>query len=36
MAQKLKEEKSFTNINNLRKWLSFFRQKTEILVKIIK
>lgn len=36
MAQKLKEETSFTNMNNLRKWLHFARQKAEVMVKLIK
>lgn len=36
MAEKLKEERSFTNINNVRKWLYFSRQKAEIMVKLIK
>ena len=27
MADKLREERSFTNMNNMRKWLHFARQK---------
>lgn len=36
MAQRLKEEKSFTYINNLRKYIHFYRLKAEIMVKLIK
>ena len=36
MAQRLKEEKSFTFINNLRKYIHFYRLKAEIMVKLIK
>ena len=36
MAEKLKEERSFTNMNNMRKWLHFARQKAEVMVKLIK
>lgn len=36
MAEKLKEERSFTNLNNMRKWLHFARQKAEVMVKLIK
>lgn len=36
MAQRLKEERSFTFINNLRKYIHFYRLKAEIMVKLIK
>ena len=36
MAQRLQEERSFTNINNLRKYLHFYRLKAELMVKLIK
>lgn len=36
MAQRLKEERSFTYINNLRKFIHFYRLKAEIMVKLIK
>ena len=36
MAQRLQEERSFTNLNNLRKFLHFYRLKAELMVKLIK
>lgn len=36
LAQRLKEEKSFNYINNLRKYIHFYRLKAEIMVKLIK
>ena len=36
MLKKLMQERSFTNINNLRKYLSFFRYKNDILTRLIK
>jgi hypothetical protein len=36
MVKKLKEERSFTNLNNLRKYLTFYRMKSDFLNKLIK
>jgi hypothetical protein len=36
MLKKLKEERSYTNMNNLRKYLTFFRMKSDFLNKLIK
>jgi glycogen synthase len=36
MAERLKEENSFTRLNNLRKWLDFVRMKSEMMLKLIK
>jgi uncharacterized UPF0160 family protein len=36
MIKKLKEERSYTNMNNLRKYLTFFRMKSDFLNKLIK
>ena len=36
MAQRLQEERSFNNLNNLRKFLHFCRLKAELMVKLIK
>lgn len=36
MAAKLKEERSFQYMNNMRKWVHFARQKAEVMVKLIK
>lgn len=36
MLKKLKEERSYTNMNNLRKYLTFFRLKCDFLNKLIK
>lgn len=36
MLKKLMEERSFTNVNNLRKYLTFFRFKNDFLNRLIK
>jgi hypothetical protein len=36
MLKKLMEERSFTNINNLRKYLTFFRYKNDLMNRLIK
>lgn len=36
MVKKLKEERSFTNLNNLRKYLTFYRMKSDFLNRLIK
>lgn len=36
MSKKLKEEKSFNSINDLRKYLTFFRMKNDMRTKLIR
>lgn len=36
MTKKLKEERSFNNINDLRKFLTFFRMKNDMRTKLIR
>lgn len=36
MLKKFMEERSFTNVNNLRKYLTFFRYKTDLMNRLIK
>lgn len=36
MLKKLMEERSFSNINRLRKYLTFFRYKTDFMNRLIK
>lgn len=36
MSKKLKEERSFNNINDLRKYLTFFRMKNDMRTKLIR
>jgi len=36
MLKKLMEERSFTNVNNLRKYLTFFRYKIDLMNRLIK
>lgn len=36
VVKKLKEERSYTHINDLRKYLTFFRMKNDMLTKLIR
>lgn len=36
MLKKLKEERSYTNLNNLRKYLVFYRMKSDFFTKLIR
>lgn len=36
MTKKFKEEQSFNHINNLRKYLTFFRMKNDLQTKLIR
>jgi len=36
MLKKLMEERSFTNVNNLRKFLTFYRYKIDLMNRLIK
>ena len=36
MLKKLMEERSFTNVNNLRKYLTFYRYKNDLMNRLIK
>lgn len=36
MLKKLKEERSYNNLNDLRKYLTFFRMKNDMLTKLIR
>lgn len=36
MIKKLKEERSYSNLNSLRKYLSFYRMKSDFMNKLIK
>lgn len=36
MSKKLKEERSFNLINDMRKWLTFFRMKNDMNTKLIR